>query len=321
MFTPLCWTSRPGEWQPMFQKWAETYPKTAKLRRWKQYGGAEAFGLTLSAAEDPNRCAFRLLAVSPCAHEPAPTAAMVDIASQLLTRRHLDQSQSLIPKDMVLRRSLITLLPDANPQGTARSPESCWDGSAYDNDALQEWAYGVDADGNRFGRVPEWRPSERKPRKIGIAYEQTDEDLYVEPNASRRSTYSKALDALIQEYRYTHLLEMRQCERPEAVAVSPLSSDREAALDWARRLTDAWERVGLHPQKEPIERMDEARRRELEAFWEGRGGGMAQIACFIPNNRIAETDEPARMSRQFRAAHAALEATLRIAFAGRRQIG
>ncbi len=321
MFTPLCWTSRPDEWQPMFVKWAESYPETAELHRWEQFGGREALGLTLSAAPDPLERPFRLLVAAPFAHAPAPTAAMVDAASQLLTRRHLDQSISLIPKDMVLSRSLITLLPDMNPQGRQRSPESCWDGSAYDNDAFRKWAWGIDENGSLFGRSPEWRASERSPQRIGIVYEQVKEDLYVEPAVSRRSTFSKALDELMARYRYTHMLEMRQWECCEAVQLFPRPSDEEAALDWASRLVDAWERVGLHPRREPIPHVDEARRRLLDSFWEDRGEGMTRVACYIQNNRHADTDEPARMSAQFRGAHAALEASLRIAFAGCRKIG
>src|SRR5438132_474681 len=84
-----CWVSHPEEWQPLLDEWARQHPDRVTLHDWPQYGGAVVRGLTIAATE-PARLPFRLLVTVPHAHEPACTAACVDLAYQLLAGRRRD---------------------------------------------------------------------------------------------------------------------------------------------------------------------------------------------------------------------------------------
>jgi hypothetical protein len=128
----------------------------------------------------------RLLVTVPHAHEPAGTAACVDVLCQLITGTHLDGTKADLPVETINQRLFITFVPDSNPQGRSRSPERVWDGIHYDNETFLKIAFGIATDGSRFGRYPEWRFSEHKPKRVGIIYEQVDDDLWVEPNTSRK---------------------------------------------------------------------------------------------------------------------------------------
>src|SRR5262249_26057667 len=88
-----CWVSHPEEWQPVFQEWAREQPELVRLHGWPQSGGAAVRGITVAAADmEPEKVPFRLLVTVPHGHEPAGTAACVDLACRLLTGRHRDGS-------------------------------------------------------------------------------------------------------------------------------------------------------------------------------------------------------------------------------------
>src|SRR5690606_20650396 len=99
----------------------------------------------------------------------------------------------------------------------ARSPYRIWDGTAVGPDEFRRIVFGVDRNGDQFGRYPEWRVSEHQPKQVGIEYEQYDEDLYVEPNTSRLSTHTRAVDELFNYFRYTHMLDMHQHQGQEVI--------------------------------------------------------------------------------------------------------
>ena len=74
----------------------------------------------------------------------------------------------------LLAEALVTLEPHAKAQGRVRSPVPCWDGTGLDNEALWRRAFGVAADGSRFGRHPEWRFSAHRPQSVGLVHERVD---------------------------------------------------------------------------------------------------------------------------------------------------
>ena len=314
-----CWSSHPQEWQPLLERWRQDHPELVTLHGWPQRGGQKVRGITLTGPK-PAEKSFRLLIAVPHAHEPGPTAACVDFACQLLTGKHRDGSPATdapaIGREKILSRALVTLLPDTNSQGRARAPERCWDGK-HDNDFFLKVAFGIAADGQRFGRYPQWRPSEHKPKQIGIVYEQIEEDLYVESNTSRRSTHSKALDETFARYRHTHHLDMHQHESDEA-ALLPASYDdmppEQKALtdEWAARLIEAWRAAGANPAAKPVVPYRGQPRLEFfKAFWAGRCPGMMRLSSEVRNNRHVKTGEPTPLAHQFRMAMAAIAATVR----------
>lgn len=313
----LCWRSHPEEWQPMVDEWCKFYERLARKHSWVQYGGIRVYGLTIT--DDHANCfekRLRLLVTVPHAHEPAGTAACIDFACQLLSGHHLDGTESKLPIDEILSRALITLLPDTNSQGRARSPERCWDGSKYDNDTFLKVAFGIASDSSRFGRYPQWRYSEHRPKAIGIIYEQIDDDTFVEPNTNRSSTHAYAIDECFHAYRYTHYFEMHQHEVDEAVLLpadyDELSEDTKGKLQlWSDAIIRAWKELGAKPMQEPfVPYRGQQRQQFLKAFWEGKRYGMHRLSIEVRNNRHAKTDEPTPLEHQFKMALCALSVTV-----------
>lgn len=312
-----CWCSHPEEWQPLFDNWRKAYPKLVELYTWVQYGGLRVCGITISARGTPlARRELRLLVTVPHAHEPAGTSACVDVVAQLLTGYHLDGTPTALDRDEILNRALITILPDTNSQGRARSPVRCWDGLQYDNEAFLKIAFGIAHDGERFGRYPQWRYSEHQPQQIGIIYEQLDDELFVEPNTSRNSTHAYAIDELFNEFHYTHYIELHQHETDEAVLLPADFEDlppmhQEQLTEWAMALIKAWRDAGAQPRPEPfIPYQGQQRQQFFKAFWEGRCEGMLRLTTEVRNNRHERSGEPTPLEHQFIMAHTALVTTI-----------
>jgi hypothetical protein len=309
-----CWVSHPQEWQPLFRHWHERRPERTALHVWEQFGGQQVVGLTIGT--DVPSPSFRLIVTVAHAHEPAPTAAIVNVVSQLLTDCYLDGSPATLPMEQVLENSLLTFLPDTNSQGRARSPHRYWDGTLCDNEIFWKVAFGVASNNERFGRYPEWSFAEHRPKQIGIVYEQLDDDLYVESNTSRRSTHSQAIDALFERYGYTHMLDMHQHEWHECALLpahfddlSP--SDQQMLNAWGNALIEAWKEQGATPCPEPyIPYKGQPRQQFFRDFWAERCPGMLELATEVRNNRLHPTSEPTPIAYQFRMATTALETTL-----------
>lgn len=304
------WVSHPEEWQPRITDWVAEFPELVVAHTWTQWGGQAVRGLTLGVRE--SRPPLRVLVAVPHAHEPAPTAAIIHLAGELLAGRVPDGPLATYSASEILGRCLLTLLPDTNSQGRARSPRRVWDGD-LDNDAFLKVAFGTAADGERFGRYPEWSLSEHQPREVGVVYEQLDADLFVEPNTSRRSTHTRAVDELFAQYGYTHHLDMHQHEGDEAALLSAdfddLSPERQAHVSaWAAAVLGAWEHAGIRHKGSYIPYRGLPRQQFFRDYWAGRCPGMERLTTETRNNRHIPTDERTTQERQFRSAQTALHA-------------
>jgi len=315
-----CWVSHPAEWQDDLASWVAA-SGVPVFHEWIQYGGSRVCGVTLGSggAERP----VRLLAAVPHAHEPAPTAALVNLASVLLRGCFVDGSPvsadgPLPISDGLIRtlrqRFLLTLLPDTNSQGRLGSPRRTWDGELT-NDEFLKVAFGEAADGARFGRYPEWSWSVHRARKAGVVYEQLDEEAWVEPNTSRRSTHTRAVDELYARYRYTHHLDMHQHEGDEATLYSADFDDLPPAElaeveAWGAAIRSAWEAAGIRHKGGYVPYRGLPRQQFFREYWAGRCPGMLRLTTETRNNRHIPTDEPTPLERQFRSAWTALTATL-----------
>lgn len=308
-----CWLSYPDEWQPLVSQWAQMDTKELpmKVRRWQQVTGEQILAITVGNFNAKTR----LLVTIPHAHEPAGTAACIDALCQIITGTHLDGTQADLPIDKICQHLFVTFVPDSNPQGRSRSPERVWDGSKYDNDEFLKIAFGIAADGSRFGRYPEWRYSEHKPKRVGIIYEQIDDDLWVEPNTSCKSSHSKVLDALLAEDDYTHYLELHQHETDEAVLLpawfDELTGSEQAKLnEWAQAILLRWKQQGLQVQERPyIPYRGQERQKFFRNFWWGRWKVGNWLCVEVRNNRHAKTGEPTSLKHQMVAMLTALLAT------------
>jgi hypothetical protein len=306
------WLSQPSDWQPYLDQWAAEYPRQVKLHAWRQFGGQQVRGLTLG--DDGRERPIRLLAAVPHANEPAPTVALVDLAAQLITGKHLDGSASQLAVKTILEQCLLTLLPDTNSQGRLRSSCRAWDGSV-DNEEFLRIVFGETARGERFGRHPEWRMSDHRPRKIGIIFEQLDEDLWVEPNTSRRSTHAVAIDELFGQYRHTHFLEMHQTERDEVVFLPATfeeqsSTEQQQINNWARAILQGWERAGMPHRGSRIPYRGQPRQEQFRAAWSGRCPSMIMLLSETRNNRHEPSGQGTSLEHQYASATCALESTL-----------
>ncbi len=311
-----CWVSHPNEWQPIVLQWLRADVKgfSMRIRNWLQKTGESLLAVTVGNTDAETR----LLITVPHAHEPAGTAACVDTLCQIVTGFHLNGTKADLPIDKIRRNLLVTFLPDSNPQGRSRSPERAWDGSKYDNDEFLKIAFGIAADGSRFGRYPEWRFSEYQPQQIGIIYEQVGDDLWVEPNTSRKSTHSKVLDELLAEDRYTHYLELHQHETDEAVLLpawfDDLEESEQAKLQkWAQGILSAWEAKGFQVHEQPyIPYRGQERQKFFRDFWRGRWDGGDWLCIEVRNNRHAKTGVPTPIEHQLVAMLTAISTTLEI---------
>ncbi len=311
MHPERCWLCFPQEWQHLTQQWAQESPNLL-CRSWQQWTGD--FVLALSVGNPA--ASVRLLITVPHAHEPAGTAVCVDAIHQVLFGTHLDGTPTDSPITDLKKRLFVTFVPDSNPQGRKRSPERVWDGTKYDNETFLKIAFGIATDGTRFGRYPEWRFSEHQPKQVGIIYEQIRDDLWVEPNTSRQSTHSKALDDLLTADRYTHYLELHQHETDEAVLLPAWFEELSAAeqgrtMEWANAVFEAWRQQGIPFQPSPyIPYRGQQRQQFFRCFWEGRRNGLLNLTVEVRNNRHAKTEIPTPLSHQFFAMHAAVTSTL-----------
>jgi hypothetical protein len=307
-----CWVSHPDEWQPMVRRWAQKDLRV-KLSEWRQWTGHQVLAISVGNPDADTR----LLVTVPHAHEPAGTAACVDVLCQLITGTHLDGTKADLPVETINQRLFITFVPDSNPQGRSRSPERVWDGIHYDNETFLKIAFGIATDGSRFGRYPEWRFSEHKPKQVGIIYEQVDDDLWVEPNTSRKSTHSKVLDDLLASDKYTHYLELHQHETDEAVLLpawfDDLPESERAKLDeWAKAILSEWRQRGFKVHEQPyIPYRGQQRQQFFREFWRGRWEGGGWITVEVRNNRHAKTGEPTPLEHQLKAMLTALSATFK----------
>lgn len=312
-----CWVSHPEDWQPLLDRWQQEFPGRATYHAWEQYGGPQVRGLTLG--DDGPERPVRLLVAVPHGHEPAPTAASVNLAALLLTGALLNGSQpdsshpfhALTPQPL---NALVTFLPDTNSQGRTRSPRRVWDGD-LDNEAFLKYAFGIAADGERFGRYPEWRFAEHHPRRVGLAYEELEPGLWVESNTDRRSTHSRAIDELFQRYGYTHYLDMHQHEGDEAALLPADFDDQPEARQehlraWATALLSAWEAAGIRHKGSYVPYRGLPRQQFFRDYWAGRCPGMFKLTSESRNNRHIPTDERTPLERQFRSACVALAATV-----------
>ncbi|MEE2752903.1 MAG: hypothetical protein VX910_02890 [Candidatus Latescibacterota bacterium] len=158
--------------------------ESAVVKNWAQYGRRTAYLITIGTAGKPHVYFTR-----PHAHEPAGTAACFEWI------RRLCIVECNAWSSWVLENFRISFLADANPSGSQRAPVKFWDGSEIPNETFFLWMFGESGDkkGERFPRVSCWDIRDViEPKRVGIAYEQIDPYVYVEPNRDHRSTFFRA---------------------------------------------------------------------------------------------------------------------------------
>jgi hypothetical protein len=198
----------------------------------------------------------------PHAHEPAGTAAIMDVLQQLLTGRDLAGQPAAFDYQAARDRLILTFNPDANPGGRTWSPCVWWDGSRYTNDEFWTWMRGVDPEtGGMWQRVARWSLRETHPLRRGIVYEQLNEHEFVEPNRDQGSSLVRLFRRLDARYHFARSVHLHQTEfvrsehncmvnlpvlQPELPA--PIQAANET---WARAVIARWQQIGATPVPAP----------------------------------------------------------------------
>jgi hypothetical protein len=182
----------------------------------QQYTGEPVYALVITDPQVPRAAKQVLWCCVPHAHEPAGTAACMDVAHQLLTGTDLRGRPTAHDVAALLRRVVVVLNPDANPGGRCWSPVLWWDGSRYTNDEFWQWMRGVDPEtassGGMWLRLARWSLRERSPLRRGIVYEQLNEHEFVEPNRDPGSSLVRLFRRLDARYRFDRSLHLHQTE-------------------------------------------------------------------------------------------------------------
>ncbi|MBM4046547.1 MAG: hypothetical protein FJ279_15660 [Planctomycetes bacterium] len=254
------WLSMPDETEAKILEWARRFPDLVRLDAEKQFCGRTAYAVTVTDPRLPDGPKKKHLFAVPHAHEPGATAGCMSFMNQVITGQHLDGQPTDLDRDRILRESLLTFIPDANPDGRSRSPERWWDGSKWPNEEFWCWMRGKDPHtGKMWKRLDLWSTREEKdyPSPVGIVYEQVSEHEYVEPNRSPRSSLLKLIARLRQRHEYDQFLDLHQTEFEKSphdtmvilpimqLELSPEMQSRNQRL--AEAIVSAWKAIGANP--------------------------------------------------------------------------
>ena len=263
-----------------------------RVDEFRQYGGRQVYALTFG------RGARRLFVSRPHAHEPAGTAACMELARALMG----EYASGGEWRAWALERFTLTLVPDANPGGSARAPVEFWDGTQIANEQFFLWMFGESGaePGVRFPRVDAWDSSEVVPPSlIGIAYEQLDDTLYVEPNRDYRSTFFRSFFALDEQFDYDVWLDLHQTEFERsdrnAAVFLPTCQD-ELAETWQARHRSLGEAIMVRWRQldaRPLDglhipyRSDDVQRQYLDQVWYPISERLIHLVTEVQNNNPA----------------------------------
>ena len=262
------WIVKPDKVKERVIFWQKEYPKYLEVATNREPTGYEAYCLTITNKSIPSDKKEKLFISVPHAHEPAGTAACIEIINQLLTGKTLAGQKISLKIEEVLKRIVLTIIPDANPDGRARAPVEYWDGKKYTNN--QFWCYmrreDPDNPGKMWKRTDIWDKRKEKsyPNPIGIVYEPIDRYRYVEPNRSWESSLFKLYFEMAKKHRYSYWLDLHQTEfgnskynceviLPTSHLDAPSNIQRKNER-WAEIIVNAWKEYGANPKakSEPL---------------------------------------------------------------------
>jgi len=264
----------------------------------RQYTGHTVYALTVTDPAVSNEQKMALFVSRPHAHEPAGTAAIMELTRALLSNSNYNEVAPEWRSD-ILRNFVITLVPDANPSGSHRAPVKFWDGTDVPNEQFFLWMFGESGQkpGERFPRLATWNMSEvTLPALLGIAYEQIEEQVYVEPNRDYRSTFFRSFFELDKSYNYDVWLDLHQTEfinsdRNTEVHLATCHDDlpadiKEAHSSLGEAIHQRWHDSGANPATTPKApyRTNEIQRDFLTKVWFPISSRMVHIGTEVQNN-------------------------------------
>jgi hypothetical protein len=301
------WIVRPKQVEAKLHEYRTRFPNLVDLDFAQQFVGLKIYAITIT---DKARSATRkkkLLVVVPHAHEPAGTAACMNFANQILMGKHLDGSVADLPRAEIFRKCIVTLIPDGNPDGRARSPRDAWEGEAP-NEEFYRIMHGDAPDHAKFWpEHPEFDNAVDKIAHPGIVYEQISPTEYAEGNQSKRTALWRLVDRLTSRLKYEMFLNLHQgmendtqppwdahdtwLEHPTQEWIP--KETQEYAAAWAEDVIKAWERAGAKPYRvtghyggtmgrpDPA---DSTKRRKWMIDWVTLKAGTPELTVEVQNN-------------------------------------
>jgi hypothetical protein len=257
---PGSWLVRPEQTELKLLEWKRQHPDLVSLATHETLGGHMAYAITVADSTADAKAKSRLLFSQPHAHEPAATAGMMDYLAQVLDGKHLNGQPTDVDGEAILRRTILTFIPDGNPDGRARAPEDWWDGRKYSNVDFLDLAFGRTDEGRRFPRQGRWSIKDQQPALLGFVYERINEHEYVEPNRDRESTFFKLVAGSLSERGCDLHVDLHQTEFAKspynAMIILPFSQEelpdkiQETNLQAGKAVIEAWRKMGAQPMPE-----------------------------------------------------------------------
>lgn len=255
------WLSKPCEVDPLLAKWKDQYPNLVRIDEEKQYSGDVVHAITVTdKSPGPKKNFF---AGVPHAHEPAGTAAIMNLLNELLTGQGLDGNASSLPRKEILERLRLTFIPIGNPFGRKRAPVDWWDGTKYNN---EEFEYVMV--GKLMGNPPAavvntfwhyhclFNQAVERLEEIGIVWEQIGDQVYAEPHLYKGCGFWKLVDRLSDEIHYDLFIELHQgmegWEKMDTLVIHPRESwipqESLAVADQVEtNIIKRWQEAGASP--------------------------------------------------------------------------
>lgn len=261
---PTSWLVRPQQVAAKIAQWAREHPQIVSLDSQKTFGGNTAYAVTVTDRKTPDEKKAKIVFAQPHAHEPAATAGMMNFLAQLLEGKELGGPKGAIDRDRLLRRCVLTFIPDGNPDGRSRAPVDWWDGSKYSNKEFLDFAFGRTASGERWKRLGRWSNKDQQPALLGIVYEQINDHEFVEPNRDLDSSYFKLILRARTQRDYDLHVDLHQTEFEkspyQAMVILPFSQKdlppriQKANVEAAAAVLKAWQDIGAKamPDARPL---------------------------------------------------------------------
>ena len=278
------WLSMPQQVEAQLARWQHDYPDSIAVDAIVQYTGLRCLALTIGddAALRGSRDRPTAWFCVPHAHEPAGTAAIVDVIHQLLTGRDLAGQPAAFDYRSARRRLTLVFNPDANPGGRTWSPVLWWDGSRYSHEEMLQWNRGIDpATGGVWQRVNRWSVRGAQPLRRGIAYEQVNEHEFVEPNRDPGSSLVRLFRKMHARHNFGWSLHLHQAQTLRSqwncYTVLPVSQPelpatlQEANRAWAAAIVERWVSAGGRPDPVPRQ-IDEEKNGDTVSWFRAEAG-------------------------------------------------
>jgi hypothetical protein len=243
------------------QVWQEEYPGRVRLDAVEGYSGHKTYAATVTDFASGEDGKIGIFLPQPHGHEPASTAAEMQVIHDLLTGSYSDDSGQSISAREILERMLLVFVPLGNPDGRSRSPVEYWYDQYSQDEALSYWS------GRLSGASRWWRESSRHPilhlsefdfdpmYPIGLRWEQFEEDGYVDcwnvPGSldDNPSTLARLAKIILARHAFDLVLDMHQCPEMNYVQVwmpniRAQTSRQELAGEIAAQIERDWDLAG-----------------------------------------------------------------------------